>query len=130
MRYERILFLFDPDADGIHCSALMLLFFDTYLQPLLTANCVSLIRPPQFEVRAGKDTMQALSEEHLQAIRSILDAKHVRHEYQRYRGLASLSDSVLREHCVDPDSRTAYLLRTVDAEQARKFFGADASHSR
>ena len=32
LRYDRIIFLFDPDADGIHIGALMLLFFYRWLR--------------------------------------------------------------------------------------------------
>ncbi len=125
MRYDRVLFLFDPDADGIHCGALMLLFFDTYLRPLLDAHRVSLIKSPLFEIRAQgyADTLHAYSEDHLQRIRSVLDEKQIRHRHHRYRGLASLGESTLRELCVDPDSRTAYLLQHQDALAAREIFG-------
>lgn len=125
LRYDRILFLFDPDADGIHCGALMLMFFDKYLRPLLDANRVSLIKPPLFEIRATgyRDTLQAFSEDHLQRIQKSLDDKNIRHAHHRYRGLASLSDVTLLDSCVDPNSRTAYLLRHSDAQSARAIFG-------
>lgn len=126
LRYDRVLFLFDPDADGIHCGALMLMFFDVYLRPLLDADRVSLIKPPMFQVRADgyADTLDAYSEDHLDRIRNVLDQKHIKHTLRRYRGLASLPASTLRETCVDPNSRTAYLLRHTDAVTARSVFGA------
>lgn len=129
LRYDRILFLFDPDADGIHCGALMLMFFDSYLRPLLDAHRVSIIRPPLFEIRADgySDTLQALGEDHLLRIAHALDQKQIPHRHHRYRGLASLSDQTLREYCVDPNSRTAYLARHCDAESARTIFGPKTS---
>nr|WP_161501257.1 toprim domain-containing protein [Rhodopirellula sp. SM50] len=125
LRYDRILFLFDPDADGIHCGALMLMFFDVYLRALLDANRVSLVKSPLFEIRARgyADTLHAYSEDHLQRIRTVLDEKNIVHRHQRYRGLASLSETTLKELCVDPNSRTAYLLRHSDALAARSVFG-------
>ena len=125
LRYDRILFLFDPDADGIHCGALMLMFFDVYLRPLLDANRVSLVKSPLFEIRASgySDTLHAYSEDHLRRIRNVLDEKNIAHRHQRYRGLASLGETTLKETCVDPNSRTAYLLRHADALAARSVFG-------
>lgn len=125
MRYDRVLLLFDPDADGIHCGALMLLFFDTYLRPLLDANKVSLIKSPLFEIRATgySDALHAYSEDHLTRLCDFLDRKGIRHSHQRYRGLASISSDVLAEACIDPSSRTAYLLQHDDAESARAIFG-------
>lgn len=125
MRYDRVLLLFDPDADGIHCGALMLMFFDVYLRPLLDSTRVSMIKPPMFEIRARgySDTLHAYSEDHLQRIQSALAAKEINHSHHRYRGLASINASVLRELCVDPDSRTAYLLQHSDALAAKSIFG-------
>ena len=128
VRYDRVLFLFDPDADGIHCGALMLIFFDTYLQPLLDQNRVSLIKPPLFQITAQgyHDSLELHSEEQLKQTREALATKGIRHSHRRYRGLASISDSVLMETCIDPNSRTAYLLRRDDAESARMIFGPNA----
>ena len=125
LRYDRILFLFDPDADGIHCGALMLMFFDVYLRPLLDANRVSLIKSPLFEIRATgySDSIPAYSEDHLRRIRKTLDEKNISHSHHRFRGLASLNEGMLQDCCVDPDSRTAYLLQHSDALAARAIFG-------
>lgn len=125
LRYDRVLFLFDPDADGIHCGALMLMFFDVYLRPLLDSNRVSLIKPPMFEISAHgySDTIHAYSEDHLQRIQTALAAKKIDHSHHRYRGLASINGNTLRESCVDPESRTAYLLQHSDALAAKSIFG-------
>ena len=40
-RFERIILLCDPDADGIHCSILLLLFFYRWMRPLLEAGRVA-----------------------------------------------------------------------------------------
>lgn len=125
LRYDRVLFLFDPDADGIHCGALMLMFFDRYLRPLLDANRVSLIKAPLFEITATGygDSLHAFSEEHLRTIQEVLEQQQIDHRHHRYRGLASLDETTLREVCLDPNSRTAHLLQHSDAEAAKKIFG-------
>lgn len=125
IRYDRIMLLFDPDADGIHCGALMLMFFDQHLRPLLEANRVSLITPPLFQVDpVGYDEkLNAFGEEHFAKIRKLLDAKGIKYTHQRYRGLASINEDVLIETCIAPESRTAYLVRREDAIAAQAVFG-------
>lgn len=125
VRYGRILFLFDPDADGIHCGALMLMFFDRYLRPLLDANRVSVINPPLFQIIpvGHPDRLNAFGEDHLARLRKLLDAKGIKYSHQRYRGLASMNEDVLIETCLSPESRTAYLVGHEDAVAAKAVFG-------
>jgi DNA gyrase subunit B/topoisomerase-4 subunit B len=125
MRYDRLLLLFDPDADGIHCGALTLIFIDRYLRPLLEAHRVTLIKPPMFEIRAEgyRDRLHAYSEDQWRRLRLHLDERGIRYTRTRFRGLASMDDEVLKESCLDPRSRTAYLVQTGDAAAARRLFG-------
>jgi len=44
-RYERLILMFDPDADGIHSRALTLLFLYGWMRPLLDAGVVYTARP-------------------------------------------------------------------------------------
>jgi DNA gyrase subunit B len=131
LRYDRVLFLFDPDADGIHCGVLMLTFFDVYLRPLLDSNRVSLIKPPLFEIRAVGycDCLHAFSEDHLHKIQKALSEKGINHSHHRYRGLASIDEKTLRENCVAPESRTAHLLQHSDAVEAQSIFGPRAART-
>jgi DNA gyrase/topoisomerase IV subunit B len=130
LRYGRVLLLFDPDADGIHCGALTLLFFETFFPGLIDAKRLSLIKPPLFEITAPgyQDSLQAYSEEHLQRIHAALSSRGIPHSHRRYRGLASINDAVLRETCIDPNSRTAYLMSRQDAASARDLFGGGRRH--
>lgn len=125
IRYDRVMLLFDPDADGIHCGALMLMFFDRFLRPLIEANRVSLVTPPLFRIDpVGYDEkLNAFGEEHFAKIRKLLDGKNIQFSHQRYRGLASINEDVLIETCIDPESRTAYLVRREDALAAKEVFG-------
>jgi DNA gyrase subunit B/topoisomerase-4 subunit B len=124
-RFQRIVLLFDPDADGIHSAALMLLFFDEVFPEWLAGHRLAQVRPPQFQIRAAeyRDTLQAYSPDHLAQLQKSLRQHGIAHHYQRYRGLASLDDATLHQTCIDPASRTAYLLRPQDAEDARSIFG-------
>ncbi|MCC9601089.1 toprim domain-containing protein [Stieleria sp. JC731] len=124
LRYRRILLLFDPDADGIHCGALMLMFIERFFPVLLEQNFVSLIKAPMFQVTGKRkdEHLQLASEEQLRKVQTTLDEQGIAYTYQRYRGLASLCEQVLMETCLDPNSRTAFLLGMEDAKMARKVF--------
>jgi DNA gyrase/topoisomerase IV subunit B len=54
LRYDRLILLFDPDADGIHCGALMSMFFHRWMRPLLDSGRLSIIRPPLYEISSPK----------------------------------------------------------------------------
>lgn len=57
LRFERIVLMFDPDADGIHIGALMLLYFKRWLPALLTSGRVWMVRAPMFELVAADGTV-------------------------------------------------------------------------
>ncbi len=125
-RFERILLLFDPDADGIHCGALMLMFFYRTLRPLLEANCIGLVRAPLHQIRwqdAGRQTVwYANSDEHLrQLLREIPANAEV--QRTRYRGLGSMNEDTIRQTCLDPATRSLHRVQVEDAEAAIAMFG-------
>lgn len=126
LRYDRVILLFDPDADGIHCGALMLMFFHRWMRPLLESGRVCVVRPPLFEIVSpdASDRLHAYSEAHYQKLRAALDEKGVRFEGQRYRGLASMNDSALVSTCIDPETRNLQQLSCADAEAAIRIFSA------
>lgn len=103
-RYERVLVLTDPDADGIHCGFLVLLYFHRFMRPILDSGRVAIVRPPWGEVVADGELLLAFSEPELQSLADRLrDRGDVR--ARRYRGLAALDAGMLRETCVDPATR-------------------------
>lgn len=103
-RYERVLVLTDPDADGIHCGFLVLLFLQRFMRPLLEAGRVGIVRPPWGEVVVAGELLLAFSEPELAAIAD-------RHRsrggiaVRRYRGLAALDADLLNMTCVNPATR-------------------------
>lgn len=119
-RYERIVLLMDPDADGIHCGALMTLFFYQWMRPLLEAGSVYLVRAPvghrqdalgnkTFYYRAS-DFEQQLTEE-------------VNHEtMMKYRGLAGIPPQHLARCCLVLETRAMLKLGIKDAQMAKQIF--------
>lgn len=53
--FQQIVILTDPDVDGIHARALLLMLFDLYLKPLIAAGVVFVVIPPLFRVMQKKD---------------------------------------------------------------------------
>jgi DNA gyrase subunit B/topoisomerase-4 subunit B len=120
-RYERVLLLMDPDADGIHCGVLMLMFFQRWMPALLDAGRVGLVRPPWGEVLAAGAAAQqfAFSEPELQQLADSLRERGGA-VARRYRGLAAIEPSVLAATCVAPASRRT---SRVSAAQAAAMIG-------
>jgi DNA gyrase subunit B len=102
-RYQRVLVLTDPDADGIHCGFLVLLFFHRWLRPLLGAGRVELVRPPWGEAVVAGEIRLAFSEPELAEMAGLARASGG--AVRRFRGLAGLDAETLRETCVDPATR-------------------------
>lgn len=130
MRYDRIVMLFDPDADGIHCGALMLMFFYRWMPLLLDSGRIDVIRPPLYELTAKRsskqqtnDRIHAFSEDHFHRLRGHLNRKGIQFQSQRYRGLASINPDSLRETCVAPMTRNSMVMSQADAKAAIRIFG-------
>lgn len=125
LRYERVILLFDPDADGIHCGALMSMFFHRWMRPLLESGRIHVIRPPLYEIASleSGERIHAYSDSHYRRLRSVLEEREIKFQAQRYRGLASLSASALLATCLDPETRNISPLSCQDAEAAIRIFG-------
>ena len=138
LNYDRLLLLFDPDADGIHCGALMLMFFYRWMRPLLESGRIEMVRAPMFELRFTQDhestnsnapnsnaAMQAYSEMEQKALFRELAAKNVRDlKVYRYRGLGNIDPALLAATCVDPASRKTTVVGVDDARMAIEAFGS------
>lgn len=123
-RYERIILLFDPDADGIHCGALMTLFFYRWLRPIMESGKLFLVRAPLYEIAsASRDKVElAYTDEQYRQMSAQL-AQPDQFKRQRYRGLGSMNDDVLYRACIAPASRRLYRLTIQDAEATVAIFG-------
>jgi DNA gyrase subunit B len=124
-RYERIVLVFDPDADGIHCGMLVLMYFYRWMRPLLNAGRIDMVHPPLFEITAPGMTelICAVSEEEaavlLAKVQLEVNPNAVK---KRFRGLASMSASVLKQTCVQVATRHSFRMRAKDAEAAIAVF--------
>ena len=124
-RYQHIILVFDPDADGIHCSMLVLMFFYRWMRPLLDSGRILLVRPPMFEINSTNLTEILCAETDEQAAAEIqrleLDG-HQNVTKKRFRGLASMGSTILAEYCINPKTRSFFRMRSQDALAAIEAF--------
>ena len=129
LRYDRIIFLFDPDADGIHIGALMLLFFYRWLRPVLEGGKLYVARAPLYEI-ANLDRSQIhlgySEEQYRQLCENLGSATDLKK--QRYRGLGSMNDDVLFRTCISTETRILHRLTVADAEASRRIFGGKVEY--
>jgi DNA topoisomerase IV B subunit len=104
LRYHKIIFLMDADADGHHISTLMLTFFYRHLQPLIAGGYVYLAQPPLFRIDHAKETYWALDEADRDRIIATLP-KNARVEVMRFKGLGEMQQGDLKRTTLDPNSR-------------------------
>lgn len=125
LRYERILIVMDPDADGIHAGALLQIFFHECMPTLLEQQRVLIVHPPWAEVRR-RDEPPLLSFHELEFRRQCqqLEQEGAVFERIRHRGLGTITPELLRRCCVDPVTRRARPLSVEDAALALKVFAA------
>ena len=122
-RYDRVVLLMDPDADGIHCGALLLMFFHRWMRPLLDSGRIAMARAPLATIRVADGSIHVRYEKeyrfHCQRLRGAEKA----FETVPYRGLAGMDLAVLEATCVDPATRVLSPLGIADADAAIAVFG-------
>ena len=127
LRFERLVLLFDPDADGIHSGALMLMFVYQYLRPLLDQGRVLMIHAPWVQISlTGQQALYAYSEAQALALTQQLRAQGQSPQVVRYRGLSGIDRAILMQTCIDPTTRNARVMTEQDALAAIEIFGANA----
>ena len=88
LRYSKIVIATDADYDGFHIRNLLLTFFLTYFEELVTQGRVYILETPLFRVRTKKDTKYCYSaRERDEAIRSLGSSSEV----TRFKGLGEIS---------------------------------------
>lgn len=124
LQFERVILLFDPDADGIHSGALMLLFFYQFMRPMLEAGKIEIIHAPWMQVSIqGQSPMYAFSEAQSLSLLTQLRAQGHEPITVRYRGLAGIDREILFNTCINPTTRNARVMSSTDALMAIEVFG-------
>ena len=130
LRFARLVLLFDPDADGIHIGALVLLYLQRWLPQLLREERVWMVRPPLGAVRwtdgeTGEILLQqAYTQPQLPLLRQqALESGGLDVQQFVYRGLGSLPQQVLFDTCVQEGTRHAHVVRETELRAVIEMFG-------
>jgi DNA gyrase subunit B len=127
LRFERVMLLLDPDADGIHIGALLVLYVQRWLPALISHGKLWQLRAPMFELVCAVtgDVQHANNPPHCQALaaRMAAAAGGAPPRVQAHRGLGSIAPQVLRARCLDPATRQASVVTAADVQAVIGVFG-------
>jgi topoisomerase-4 subunit B len=88
LRYSKIVIATDADFDGFHIRNLLLTFFLSYFEELVTAGHVYILETPLFRVRTKKETRYCYTEKERDAAAASLGSQS---EITRFKGLGEIS---------------------------------------
>ncbi|MDR1059183.1 MAG: type IIA DNA topoisomerase subunit B [Treponema sp.] len=88
LRYARIVIATDADFDGFHIRNLLLTFFLSYFEELVTGGRVYILETPLFRVRNKKETLYCYNDKERDDCVSRLGAQS---EVTRFKGLGEIS---------------------------------------
>ncbi|UTC75610.1 type IIA DNA topoisomerase subunit B [Treponema sp. OMZ 792] len=88
LRYSKIVIATDADNDGFHIRNLLLTFFLSYFEELVTSGRVYILETPLFRVRTKKETSYCYSEKERDEAVSRLGSSS---EITRFKGLGEIS---------------------------------------
>jgi DNA gyrase/topoisomerase IV subunit B len=121
LQYRRVVLLMDPDADGVHASMLLLLFFHRMIPALLEGNRLEVAIPPMlYWEEAGTWIGFRSDAQHADEVKRRTEAGLPVPPRTRVRGLASLPRALLLESCVAKETRQTRALSSADAAAAMR----------
>jgi topoisomerase-4 subunit B len=101
LRYGRLVIATDADFDGFHIRNLMLTFFLSYFEELVTSGRVCILETPLFRVRTKKETRYCYDEKERD---SAVTALGTQSEVTRFKGLGEISPNEFGQF-IGPDIR-------------------------
>ncbi|MCL1814884.1 MAG: type IIA DNA topoisomerase subunit B [Treponema sp.] len=88
LRYARIVIATDADFDGFHIRNLLLTFFLSYFEELVTGGHIFILETPLFRVRTKKETRYCYNEKERDEAAEELGSSN---EITRFKGLGEIS---------------------------------------
>ncbi|MDR3336561.1 MAG: type IIA DNA topoisomerase subunit B [Treponema sp.] len=88
LRYARIVIATDADFDGFHIRNLLLTFFLSFFEELVTAGRIYILETPLFRVRTKKETRYCYSEKERDEAAAALGSQR---EITRFKGLGEIN---------------------------------------
>lgn len=124
-RYKRLVLLFDPDADGIHCAALLQIYLHKHLPQFIASQRAVLVRAPSHEIHVSghAEAIYAYSDPHFQKLQQHLNSQgyNIR-KSTRFKGVASLQVPLLQRSCLHQETRKEHALSLKDTQAAVQAF--------
>ena len=122
IRYGKVLFAADADADGLEINNLLFTLFHRLFKPMVLEGRVYQTMPPLFEIHVGRGKnpriVYAVNEAELAQEVKKLDAEGVKYEVKRNKGLASMTAEAFSETVLDPETRNLRRITIEDVEKA------------
>lgn len=120
-RFDQVGLVMDPDADGMHCSLLLLWFFRQYMASWLESGRIFQVILPRFEIRVQGESLQhyAFTESGAERLANQLRAKRLPGQVRvaKVRGIAALPADLLQDYCLHSPRRKKTVLTMQDADR-------------
>ena len=128
VRYGRVIFMADADADGAHIRCLLTTLFFGHMKPLVQQGRVFSAVPPLHRIELARPKkgqakyVYTYSDAELQRRLAELSKKNIgwKDPIQRYKGLGEMDAHQLAETTMDPRHRTLRRITADDADDSAK----------
>ncbi|MCH2263437.1 MAG: DNA topoisomerase IV subunit B [SAR86 cluster bacterium] len=122
LRYGKVCILADADPDGYHIAALLCALFLKHFRPLVESGRVYVAMPPLYRIDQGKEVYYALDEKEKDKLIKKLNSsnKKTKIGIQRFKGLAEMNASQLRETTMIPGARRLVQLTVRKGDKSLK----------
>ncbi len=101
LRYAKVVLATDADQDGLHIRNLLLTYFLTFFEPLVTNGHLYILETPLFRVRNSKETIYCYDEEEKDKACAKIGKSA---EITRFKGLGEISPQEFGQF-IGPDMR-------------------------
>ena len=122
LRYGKVCILADADPDGYHIAALLCALFLKHFRPLVESGRIYVAMPPLYRIDQGKDVYYALDDKEKDSLIKKLKVskKKAKIGIQRFKGLAEMNASQLRETTMIPGARRLVQLTVKKGDKSLK----------
>ena len=122
LRYGKVCILADADPDGYHIAALLCALFLKHFRPLVESGRVYVAMPPLYRIDQGKEVYYVLDEKEKDKLIKKLKSKNKKTKIgiQRFKGLAEMNASQLRETTMIPGARRLVQLTVKKGDKSLK----------
>ena len=122
LRYGKVCILADADPDGYHIAALLCALFLKHFRPLVESGRIYVAMPPLYRIDQGKDVYYALDDKEKDSLVKKLKGskKKAKIGIQRFKGLAEMNASQLRETTMIPGARRLVQLTVKKGDKSLK----------